>query len=175
MKEIQELETQKQIYQLVEKQPGLHLATIAERLEITTPLLLYHLRYLQKHGLIIMEKEKGYTRCYIKGKIGIRDKKLLSLLRQHIPLRIIMYILQHPYAKHKEILKQFDLAKSTLSYHLKKLQKHNIISFESVGGEQGFIIVDEQEIIQCLLKYKPSRVAKGMEDTWTDFTVHSKK
>lgn len=172
MNESVELETQKQIYSIIEKQPGLNISKIAELLNINVPLTLYHLRYLEKHDLISLVKENGYTRCYLKGKVGVEDKKILSILRQEIPLRIVLFLLKHPYSKHKEILEKFDIAKSTLSYHLKKLMKRGIVDVQTIGKEQRYAVIDEKKIINFLIKYKPSRVALGLKDTWADFTIH---
>lgn len=175
MKEAAELETQKKIYMLISKEPGLNLTKISELLNINVPLTIYHLRYLEKHELITVIKEKGYTRCYAKGQVGIRDKKILSLLRQEIPLKIVLFLLKHHHAKHKEILEQFNIAKSTLSYHLKKLLSCGVLQVISVENEQWYAVVHEKEILSCLIKYKPSRIAFGLNDTWADFTVHKKQ
>ena len=175
MKETTELETQKQIFNTVEEHPGLNISKIAELLNIHEPLALYHLRYLEKNGLLIFEKENGYTRCYIKGSIGSEDKKKLSILRQEIPLKIVLYLIKHPYSKHKNILEKFDLAKSTLSYHLKKLIKHGIINIEKIGDEQGYRVVNEKDIIRFLVNYKPLKIAMGLKDTWADFTIYAEK
>lgn len=166
-----ELETQKQVYTLIIKEPGLHVNKIADLLKISVPLLLYHLHFLEKNELITVIREEGFTRCYAKGKIGSEDKKMLSLLRQEMLLKIILYLLKNPYSKHKDILENFHVAKSTLSYHLKKLVKYQIICVQTVGNEEGYAVINEQEMIRCLIRYKPSRVIVGLKDTWTDFTV----
>jgi predicted transcriptional regulator len=175
MNETENLETQKKIYILISKQPGLHLNQIARLLKINRPLAIYHLRYLEKHGLITIVKEKGFTRFYIRGKIGIEDKRKLSILRQEIPLKIVLFLLENPLSKHKEILEKFDVAKSTLSYHLKKLVNHGIINTQVDGEEKGYAIVSEKEIVRFLIKYKPSRIALGLRDTWSDFSIYKKK
>jgi predicted transcriptional regulator len=175
MKEPAELEIQKQIYLLIEREPGLHLTKIADLLDITTPLLLYHVRYMEKHELITLEQEKGFTRCYIKGTIGSEDRKRLSLLRQHMPLKIVLFLLQNPLSKHKDILEKFNISKSTLSYHLKKLVDQKIITIQRIDEEEGYRVIDEDEIIRWLIKYKPSRIAMGVNDTWSGFTVLKKK
>ena len=91
MKDTSELQIRKLIYRLIGNYPGLNQSKIAEILDISSPLALYHLRYLEKNDLIIAEKKAGYTRYYIKGKIGIQDKQLLSLFRQETPLRLILF------------------------------------------------------------------------------------
>ena len=61
MKEAAELETQKKIFQIISKEPGLNLSKIVELINLNMPLLLYHVRYLEKHDLITVVKENGYT------------------------------------------------------------------------------------------------------------------
>jgi predicted transcriptional regulator len=174
IKPVPEIETKKRIYSLIADHPGLHLRKIAELLKLNVPLALYHLRYLEKHDLITLIKEGGYTRCYLKGTISTKERKLFSILRQEIPLGIVLYLLNNPQSKHREILDHFKIAKSTLTYHLKKLIKHGIISIQT-ENEAGYAVINEQEIIRFLIKYKPSRIATGLKDTWADFTIYSKK
>ena len=50
--------------------------------------------------------------------------------------------------------------------------KHGIITIQLVDEEQGYTVINENEIIRFLIKYKPSRIALGLKDTWVDFTVH---
>ena len=75
MEETEELETQQKIYTLIAQHPGLSLSKIAELLDINIPLLLYHLRILEKHHIVSTVKEKGFTRCYVEGSVGVEDKK----------------------------------------------------------------------------------------------------
>lgn len=171
-KESEELEIRKKIYDLIEKNPGIRFIKIIEILKVSNPLGLYHLRYLEKKDLITIEKEKGSTRFYIKGQIGSFDKKYISILRQEIPLKIILYLLQNPCSRHKDLIQQFNLSPSTISYHIKKLVKNNIIEIEKGAGGYGYKIIDEEKIIKFLFKYKLTRIATGVQNTWKDFTIY---
>ena len=172
MPQQKKLQTQQQIFNIISKEPGLNISTIANLFHLPVPHVLYHLRYLEKHDLITMVKEKGFTRCYVKGTVGVKDKKLLSILRQDICLKIILFLLHHPYSRHHQILDHFTLAKSTLTYHLQKLIKHEIIGIQDFGSDQAYYVLNEKRILHCLMKYKPSRIATGMEETWANFTVY---
>jgi len=171
MKDILELETRRKIYDLVAKNPGLHMSKIAEILSMRVSLVEYHLIYLVKNQVINALKESGYLRFYIKGKIGTEDKKLLSLLRQKIPLRIILFLLKNNRAQHKEILQNIDVAPSTLSYHLKKLFKFNLITVNTYGDQRGYCIVDREKIIGILVQYKPYNLFESFKDIWIDLKV----
>ena len=121
MDEILELDTRRKIFDLVSRNPGLHLSKIAEILKMSVQLVEYHLLYLEKNVVVYAERESGFTRYYIKGDIGTADKKILSLLRQEVPLKIVLFLLKNNNSQHKDLLKICNVAPSTLSYHLKKL------------------------------------------------------
>lgn len=170
MKEIPELKNRKNIYRLIEKNPGINLSTIAEILKMSIPLVDYHTRQMAINGLITIEKDggRGYKRYYITGKTGFKDKKFLRLLRQETPLKIVVYLLEHPYSKHKKILENFEISGSTLSYHINKLLKDGIVGFHEIGEKRGYYIIDKVEIINFLILYKPSKILKRFKETWAD-------
>ena len=168
MNEVLELEIRREIYNLIAKNPGLHAKKIAELASITGQLADYHLLYMERCGLITGAKEEGYRRYYVKGKIGIKDRRRISILRQELPLKIILFLLKNPGSKHGEILEKLDIAKSTLTYHLKKLVNHEIISEYSDRKDKKYKVINEKEITELLIQYKPYSRIRSFEDTWTD-------
>jgi predicted transcriptional regulator len=168
MTESFDLETRKKIYQLIIENPGLNLSTIAELLSISVPLVDYHTRHMNDDSLITIVKEGGYKRYYIQGDIGIKDKKFLAILRQETPLKIVLFLLEHPYSQHKEILKQFDLAPSTLTYHLTKLVNNQIIFLDTSEEGRGYCVINRKEVIRFLIQYKPSKILRRFKETWAD-------
>ena len=166
-----ELEVRRKIYNLILKNPGIHFSKIAEILKIRTSLVDYHILFLEKHNLINSDKETGYKRLYAKGKIGAKDKKYLFILRQKTLMSIVLQLLKEGNLKHKEILDTIDVSPSTLSYHLKKLIKNDIIEEEKNRNKQGYIIKNKQEIISILIQYKPYKLLDGFENIWADLTV----
>jgi predicted transcriptional regulator len=167
-----DLETRRKIYHLIKKHPGLNLSSIAELLGMNVPLVDYHTRCMAENELLVIVKEDGFKRYYVKGIVGIKDKKFLGVLRQEIPLKIVLFLLDNPFSKHKEILKNFDLAGSTLTYHINKLVKQGIVYFNEATGERGYVITNKEEVIRFLIRYKPSKVLRRFKETWADdFTI----
>jgi len=169
--ELLELETRRKIYDLVSRNPGLHLSKIAELLKMRISLVEYHLLFLEKHKVIRGVKESGYTRYYIEGTIGTSDKKILSILRQEVPLRITLFLLKNDNSLHKEILKNVDVSPSTLSYHLKKLANSGIVNVNSYGEDRGYSISDDEKLIEILIQYKPYNLFDSFEEIWFDLSV----
>jgi predicted transcriptional regulator len=165
------LETRKKIYSFIEENPGVHLSQIAEILKMSAQLIDYHLSYLERYDLVSVVKEAGYKRCYIKGTLGSGEKEVLSLLRQEIPLKIVLYLLKNPHSRYVDILKFVDVTSPRFSYHLNKLIKHEVIETVSVpdAERKRYIVKNKKEIIKLLIRYKPSNVLKMIKDTWVDF------
>jgi len=168
MNEVLDLKIRRKIYNLIKKNPGLHAKKISEILTVKGQLADYHLLYLEREGIINGIKEEGYRRYYVKGKIGILDRKRIAILRQEIPLKIVLFLLKNPNSQHKEIYEQFQIAKSTLSYHLKKLVRCNIISENFGGKDKRYKVTDEKEIITLLIRYKPYSRIENLKDAWID-------
>jgi len=167
-----EFEARRKIYELLKKNPGLHLSKIAEILNLRISHVEYHLLYMEKNDLITSSKEKGYKRYYISGsKIGLKEKKLLSILRQEKPLKIVLLILKTSKARHQDLINEIDVAPSTLSYHLKKLVNKEILTITVNHGDKEYSVLNEKEIIQFIIKYKPYEVLASFIDIWTGLTV----
>lgn len=89
------VQSQQKIYELIQKNPGLHLSKISELMNMRLSLAQYHLLNLEHDNLIISVTEGGYKRYYVKDStIGTEEKKLLALLRQEIPLKIVLFLLK---------------------------------------------------------------------------------
>ncbi len=175
MDEILDLKTRKQIYKLIVRQPGINIADLSSKFNIDVPLAIYHLRHLEKHGLISMDKEKGFTRCFQKNRVGQKDKTYFTLFRNEIALKIVLILLKTPNSGHQDILKHFDMSPPLLSYHLRKLLKKHIIEIQVIQTKRKYHVVNEDEITRFLIRYKPYKLHKGMSDTWEDFKFHYKK
>jgi predicted transcriptional regulator len=171
MEEVLELETRKNIYSLIEKNPGLHLSKIADMLHMRISHVEYHLLFLEKHDIIKSEKEKGFKRFYIKGQIGVQDKQYLFILRQKTILEIVLYLIKYGSSQHKELLDYIDVSASTLSYHLDKLVKKDILLVERYGEHKGYQLKNKDAIIAVIIRYKPYTLIEGFSDIWSDLSI----
>jgi predicted transcriptional regulator len=160
-------ETRDRIFNLIAQNPGLHLSKIAELLKMSKPLAEYHLQRMEKEEKITVLKETGYNRYYIYSEeIEPKDKKIFSLLRKDIPLKIVLFLANHKNARHKEILKFLNIAPSTLSYHLDNLIKQGIVCVQRYGDEKGYTLKNEKELLAFVLKYRLHIVVDGFKELW---------
>ncbi|RLF55703.1 MAG: hypothetical protein DRN27_10360, partial [Thermoplasmata archaeon] len=113
----QSQEIRQKIYGFIEKSPGVYLSEIASEFQMRVSLAEYHLLHMEQNQKILAIKDdRGYYRRYFTkdSEIGFENKKLLSILRQEIPSKIISLLLKKSPMKHKEILEYFNVDKSTL-------------------------------------------------------------
>lgn len=121
------LKVRRNIFQLLQKHPGLHFREISRQLDIRRSTLSYHLRYLEKKGVIKKIAENGFTRYYIAEDIADEKKTMLHLLRQEVPRNIILYMLSNTCASRIELSKKLDKHPTTIEHHLKKLINKDVI------------------------------------------------
>jgi len=170
MDDVLELETRRSIFDIIKKNPGLHLSKISKMLDLRISLVEYHLHYLEKHGLIQSDTSTGYKRYLIKGEKKSLQKKNFSILRQKNLLRIVLYLIKKGYSSHKDILEIMDISPSTLSYHLKRLIKNGIIDVKIKGTTRIYRIKNSDELVSWLIEYKPYNLLDGFNEVWKDFT-----
>ncbi len=155
-KKVLELENRRKIYELVRKYSGSHFRELERKSKIPIGILKYHLDFLNKHGLIKQEKDGNNIR-YFLANIKFENMKLLSLLRQKSIRRIILFILTNKKPYHQDIVKFVGLSPSTVSWHIKKLIKSNVITEIKEGRKITYsLLIDEEEVIKLLVYYKES-------------------
>jgi predicted transcriptional regulator len=175
-----ELETRRELYELIQRNPGLHMRELSRQSGLLPSLVEYHLRHLIKFDLVLSVKEQGYTRFYASSEndgetlsqvINGRQKKVLHLVRQEVALSIILIILEKTSIKHKDILDEVNVSGSTLSYYLKKLVEAEILIHIRTGVEKGYRIKDKEELIKILImgRIKAPSLVDGFINTWDDF------
>ena len=127
-KNILNLKSRRDIYQFISKNPGLHINEICLRMNITRSTLRHHLKYLTKLNLIISKIDRNTRRLYAHDhQVGVKDQELLSLLRQKVPFKIIMYLLFPGLCSKIELAKELEVYPSIIDFHLKKLLDMGVI------------------------------------------------
>lgn len=151
-----ELETRRRIFRHLQAKPGAHMREIGRELTMPMGTLEYHLHYLVKAGLLSIREDGRYVRYFTVGEMGRREKDVLAVLRQEVPRRIATHLLVNPGANHGQILAQFQLSASTLSFHLKKLLVSEIARQEKQGRENRYWIVEPELVGKVLVAYRES-------------------
>ena len=144
--QILELEIRRQIYNFILKYPGLHLRELSRKLNIPKTTLCYHIKYLEKRGLLTAKSEGKYTLYYVSNNIGNNQKKMLHLLRQETTRNIVLYFLVRSCASRIELSRSLGKHPTTLDMPLKKLLEMDIIESAPVLDGKVQVLLDHINI-----------------------------
>lgn len=167
-------ENRRKIYEIIEKNPGIHLREIERRLKIPLSTIDYHLNYLVKRKTIVREPSQnraGRLTRYYTQPFDKNDKRILAALRQHKLREIVFLILQQKTANFKALNDQLNLPRSSLSFYLNYLVKHDIIDCDRVGYENLYTVKDENRVAKILATYRSSfidRLVDKAMSMWLD-------
>jgi predicted transcriptional regulator len=151
---ILENQRRKEIYTFLISNPGFHMRELQRRLNFPLTSLEYHLDYMVRKNLLRRERTGRFARFYAK-LLTEKDKEIISILRQRKLREIVMLTIaknQITYQDLREILK---LPSSTLSYYLRQLMDHGLISREKTGHENLYKVEDDR-VERVLVAYSSS-------------------
>ncbi len=165
-----ELSTRKDIFSYISEYPGCYLRQIKDALDLAMGQVSYHLGYLEDHGLISHQMSGNKKRYFINDEVNYPDRKIIGLLRQKIPRTILIFMLENGSCTFSQLLENFDVSKSTLSFHLKKLRKASLLSVGKEGKNNVYTCKDGRKVAQVLITYRESFIDDAVErfvNTWT--------
>lgn len=171
MTEELDLETRREIFELISNFPGLHFREILRRMSISSGNLNYQLNYMIKHEILVTIQDGNLKRYYCVGKVKSKEKKILACLRNETARGLVLFLLLNPKSQFNEIVNNFDLAPSKLAYHLKKLLEKEIIEKERKGRTMVYRVTDEEAIANVLISYRPSfidGVVESFIEAWKE-------
>ena len=169
-----ELEARKIIYDFVVSSPGTHLREIQRQIDLPLGTVEYHLKYLVDREMLVEKADGNYSRYYPVGIYGSVDKKLLSLLRQEVPRRIVMKLLLNPGINFKVLSEGFPVSASTLSYHLSKLVNGDVVRKVKKGRESLYHVNNQEDVAKVLLTHRKSfldGLVESFANLWEEFKL----
>jgi predicted transcriptional regulator len=131
---ILENQRRREIYDFLISNPGFHMRELQRRLDLPLTSLEYHLDYMVRRNVLRREREGRYTRFYAR-LLDEKDEKVISILRQRKLREIILLIIAKDGITFRGLQNITKLPTSTLSYYIKQLTDHGLISKQRVGHE----------------------------------------
>jgi predicted transcriptional regulator len=155
-----ELEARRRIYDIIVASPGLHFRELQRRANVAYGALQYHLEFLVKHDLVSEEKGTEYSRFFPASFKSIREREIISLLRQESIRRILLFLLESPGSKNKDLVERLGLSAPTISWHMGRLLQAGAGVQERKGNEVVFEVSEAEVVTQLLVTYKTSFLDK---------------
>lgn len=160
---ILDLPLRRTIVDAISSTPGIHLRALAGQLDIAVSTLEYHCYQLVRTGHLNTRETGGFKAFYPAEGMDRRDKDLLYILRQDAPRRICSHLLLHPGATPKDLKVVLGLSGATMSFHLSKLRKAEMLHEVVSGRTKLLSIVDEERVANVLVTYQQSFVDQTVD------------
>ena len=156
MQDVVTLENQRQIFDYISENPGVHQRKISRDINIHISTLRYHLDYLETKGLITSQKEDYLKIYFASGKLNPQEKKLTPLLQQKRFRDIILVIMGSHEPTSSEIAEKLLMNPSTASKYINILEERAVIYHKKIGREKRYHIDNEESVVKLLMTYKKS-------------------
>ena len=139
------------ILEFIISNPSSHLRKIKTNMKYSMGTIQYYLKILEREGKIKTSKTRFYKNYY---HISESDEEILSIINLDSPRKIVMFLLQHEPATHKEIATGIGLSSSTISWHMKRLIELKIVKTEYSGKYTVYFLNDRNTLLHNLSKCK---------------------
>lgn len=128
--ELLENEVRQAIYEAVVASPGDYVAAITEEMAVAPSTVRYHLRVLEKEGLVKSERFRGKRRVL---PVQSDDVPLAAAFSDEPASSLIQVIDDNEPVRVSDLAAAVDRAPSTVSYHLSRLEADGVVVRERSG------------------------------------------
>ena len=141
------------IFLVINNDPGLRYRELLRLTGFSNGSLEHHLSILEKTKTIQVHRQKKckITRYYSK-HVSTEESKIISWIKQETAYKIIAFILKKNLCTFAEILKHIRKARSTLSWHLKRLIGVGIIQLVRTGRYNSYRIINVDMVSMIINK-----------------------
>jgi predicted transcriptional regulator len=158
-----ELASRRTIYQRIADTPGVHFRALLDELEYAQGTLQYQLRWLADEGLIEDSDDGKYTRYYPATEFDEADQAVMNALRREYSRRILAHLLADGPLSTTELSDRIDKAQSTISWHLSKLAKAELVTKERDGRSVVYEASDPDRVKYLYTVYRRSFTDKVVD------------
>lgn len=106
--------------------PGIHFNEVVRRLQLAPGQVQYHIRRLIATDEIVKDSLGGRTHYFPQG-VPPEDRQAIAVLRRESANAILTLALENGEVRPKHVADRFDLARSTVEYHLERLEATGLI------------------------------------------------
>jgi len=138
----------RELFTILCESPGTYLLELADMLESPLGTLTWHLRILEREGLVKSTKFAG-KRIYYPNMLRTQEAELAFLtLRSKTARRIFLYVVNHSGCYQEEMAEALNVHHDTIRWHVNRMVTTRLVRIERVGRKKKHFL---DEIGQALL------------------------
>ena len=123
-----------EILEYIDTSPGISIEELSNGMNINRETLRHHLRLLRENNYISIEKEGHSNRIFPnRGIYSGREREIISLCHNNTQAKILALIMKYPGIKNVDLKKELNVSKSTVTWHINKIEGAGILSKRICG------------------------------------------
>ncbi|MEM3586377.1 MAG: helix-turn-helix domain-containing protein [Candidatus Jordarchaeaceae archaeon] len=130
----------REIYRMICEKPGTYFLEIASELATPPGTLSWHLRTLQKSGLIGSFKYGGKLVYFPKALRDEEAEKAFFNLRSGTAKKIFQYIVNNPGCHQREIAKNLKVHHDTVRWHISRMVETKLVELKRSGRKVNYYL-----------------------------------
>lgn len=143
IKNILENNKRKNIYRYIISNAGCTLPEICKKHDMSKGNVKFHLRMLESHGKIIIQKVGRFLRVYPSKIYRNKEKVMITYLRDDTDGPLLKSINTNPGITNSELAYKLKLKRSTIHWHIERFIKDGIIRYENDGIYKRYYIKED--------------------------------
>lgn len=143
-------DTRDLIREFVHTNPGIHFNAVVRDTGFAPGQVQYHLRRLLRTKQVTNERLYGRTHYY-PPEHDPWECRTLALVRRETARGVLVHLLEHEGAKPTEVAERLEVARSTLEWHLGRLEEQGIVRKEKDGRNRVTLFVSHPDRTTRLL------------------------
>ena len=152
--------------------PGVHFNELVRELDLANGQVQYHLRRLIRRDRVVDRSLYGRTHYY-EPDFDRWEQSVLAMARRETPREILFCVLEDRRRYPDEVAEELDIARSTLEWHLSRLDEQRIIEKQHLPkGNVKLVATEPERTIQLLARVTPTATDK-LADRFLRFIDHT--
>jgi len=129
-----ENDTRREIYEIVEDNPGVCIQEAADQADVSYSTASYHLKRLVKMDYVT-RCEDGNKVLYYKngGTFTAEERDLIPILQTEEAMRVFHHIVENPWCYRAQVAEALDVSHTTVNWHLDRLQDADLVEEHREG------------------------------------------
>ncbi len=139
-KKVLDQEVRGMVFGFIVANSGVTYSQIRNDLNLANGTLTHHLQMLEKTEKVTSVRDGIYRRFYVKGQRAKPGKKPLSRTQMYIA----DFVRENPGTTQDRLIEALDMARSTASYNLRKLQDDGIVTTLNGGKTKRYVMATKE-------------------------------
>lgn len=146
------------IFGFVRAHPAVHVRELERQLGLSNKLAIHHLQRLEEEGRVARVEHDGYTRfldTQTASRLAPEDLDVLCIARRPPALRALVHLVTQGESPQNHITRTVGLAKSSVTYHLRLMERAGIVHARSEGRERRYRLAEPARVRELLRRFPP--------------------